>query len=282
MYVSLSVCVYTDIMARRPVNENDLIEMLTEVKFWSKLAEFVWKLIPECEDDITTEIKRALVKHLFIQLLKSGSLNHILTAIEVGCIPALLSLLQSLGVIQAIASCVIEISKKGAVAIIQDAAVLCSKEIAKQGTKQVLKQGSKEVIKQGAKKASVTVAKSAAKSTLKGAAKSTIAIGLAVEVGLYSVGMANAIYKHANGKIDTKQLKKYAVEQTSTSVGSASGSIGGSLAGGAAGAAIGSVVPVIGTAIGAAVGGLVGSIGGGLLGTLSGKGIGKLLAKEIK
>ena len=269
-------------MAKAQLNEDEIIDMLTDLKFWSKLAEFVWKLIPEYEDGFTAEIKSALVKHLFIQLLKSGTLNQIVIVIEAGCTPALLSLLQSLGVIQAIASCVKEISKRGAVAIIKDAALVCSKEVVKEGTKQALKQGSKETIKQGVRNASVTVAKNAAKSTLKGAAKSTIAIGIAVEVGLYSVGMANAIYKHANGKIDTKQLKKYAVEQTSTSIGSASGGISGSLAGGAAGAAIGSVVPGAGTVVGAAVGGIVGGIGGGLLGTLSGKGVGRLLAKKIK
>jgi len=158
-------------MAKAQLNEDEIIEMLTDLEFWGALAEFVWKLIPEYEDGFTAEIKRALVKHLFIQLLKSGTLNQILIVIEVGCTPAFLSLLQSLGVIQAIASCVKEISKRGAVTIIKDTALLCSKEALKEGTKQALKQSSKEAIKQGARNASVTVAKNAAKSTLKGAAK---------------------------------------------------------------------------------------------------------------
>jgi len=161
---------YADIMAGVQLNVDVIIQRLTDLKFWVKLEEFVWKLIPECEEGFTTEIKRALAKHLFIQLLKSGALNEIAIVIEAGCTPALLSLLQFLGVIQAIASCVKEASKRNAAVIIQNAALVCSKEVVKEGTKQALKQGSKEAMKQGARKVSVAVAKNAAKSTIKGAA----------------------------------------------------------------------------------------------------------------
>jgi len=44
-------------MAKAQMNEDEIIEVLTGLKFWGKRAEFVWKLIPECEDGFTAEIK---------------------------------------------------------------------------------------------------------------------------------------------------------------------------------------------------------------------------------